>query len=553
MIDLCFSFFLMGINYFKGMFQWEGLMKGLKNKKILPFFVGFLTIVFFLMMTIVEGVRYSSLKDYCPDFTEANIYFFFMIGIGLLISGIFTYVTHFVLNANENLRKTELNLRKKNEVLKSQESYIQFLADHDPLTGLYNRRFFTEKLQKNLYKDQEGTLILIDLDNFKMINDLMGHVFGDKILVKIAEMIESIAGKNMSSYRMGGDEFLVIVEGENSSEISKNFLKKLMDKLMSINEKGTFNTHVSISGGVVNFPEDGLTVEDLMIKADLAMYTAKSLGKNQIKFFDNDMKNKFNDRMNMENWVRKALKENGFHMLYQPVVNSKEGNIGYLEALIRLKRNEISPHFFIPIAEETGMIIPLGRWVIEETVKQISFWQSKTDAIVPVAINLSPKQLFDRELMVFVSNVLETYQVDSRWIEFELTESILMEDSDEVIAILHKIKETGIKLALDDFGTGYSSLNYLTYMPVNKLKIDKSLKDRFIYHRNHKVMQGIIELAHGLDFEVVSEGVETDDEARKLKKYGSDFLQGYLFSKPISSDEVEKLMIVNHQYQWHEA
>ena len=303
---------------------------------------------------------------------------------------------------------------------------------------------------------------------------------------------------------------------------------------------------ITVTMGIVQYPIDGDSIDELLIKADIAMYSAKKSGKNRYLFFDEKMKEKFNDKVNIENTLRKALRNEDFLLLYQPIVETKTGDTSSFEALLRIRDSNITPDEFITIAEETGLILPIGKWVIKEAVRQISIWIEKGYAPLPVSINLSPRQFYDVKLVDYIKETLEDYQVDPSLLELEITENIFAEKKDEVINILNRLKAIGLKISLDDFGTGYSSLNYLTFMPLDRIKLDKSLKDKFIELENIKFMDSLIALAHGLNLKVVTEGVEKIEEFEKLKIAGSDYLQGYLFSKPIKNEEVEKIFNRNY-------
>lgn len=280
------------------------------------------------------------------------------------------------------------------------------------------------------------------------------------------------------------------------------------------------------------------------MKVDLAMYSAKRAGKNQYKIFNDEIAMKFEEKVQMEKKLRTALENEDFFLVYQPIISAKTSKVEYFEALIRLKDKEnnqvILPNNFIPIAESSGIIIPLGKWVILEVINQLNNIIKLGIKPKPIAVNLSPHQVRDKGLYEFLENEIKKKNIDPALIEIEITENVLLENKTANIEILQKIKSLGIKIALDDFGTGFSSLNYLNYLPVDKIKFDKSLKDRIVYHENIKVMSGLIEFVHGFGLSIVAEGVEEKEEFIKLNAEGCDFFQGYLFDKPLEKEDMIK-------------
>ncbi|RKD33432.1 sensor domain-containing protein [Thermohalobacter berrensis] len=430
--------------------------------------------------------------------------------------------------------------------LKKQEQYIEFLAEHDPLTHLPNRRKFMKILNEEIEKGRKGALFLLDLDNFKNINDTLGHVYGDKLLRKIAEILEDISCERVTIFRFGGDEFLVLLRNnENPLEIegyADKILKSFKEKIVL---DGIENP-ITASMGIVRFPYDGFQMDDLLMKADIAMYNAKESGKNKYLFFNEEMTLAFKEKIKIENILRKAIKEEGFTLLYQPIIEAKTGEIAYYEALLRLKDTNISPGIFIPIAEETDLILTIGRWVIKQAINQLIKWKGEGYKTKPIAINLSPKQLYDDNLFKFLQQILKENNIDPSMLEIEITENVLIENREETIKILEKLKKLGLTIALDDFGTGYSSLNYLTFIPVDKIKLDKSLNDKFLEYENIEVLDSLISLTHALNLKVVAEGIEEIDQYKRLEKGECDYVQGYLFSKPLSEEEVSKMYDKNY-------
>jgi diguanylate cyclase (GGDEF)-like protein/PAS domain S-box-containing protein len=425
--------------------------------------------------------------------------------------------------------------------LKTKEEYIQYVADHDFLTGLYNRRKFTEVLTEQLNKGEKGTLILFDIDNFKDVNDTLGHVYGDKLLNKIALTLKKIECENCDIFRLGGDEFLLLVKGEEDVQEIEKYIGMILNNFYKRIKVDKIERPISASIGICSYPKDGTEIDELLKKVDIAMYKAKETGKNKYLFFSEEMQASFNKKVEIDNLLRKALKSEGFVLNYQPIIDGNTGKVISFEALLRLKDIPISPAIFIPVAEERGLIIPLGRWVIKEVIRQLKEWRDKGLELKPVAINLSPKQFYDDNLLQYLEKKITENNLDPSLIEIEITENVLVENKDENIKVLHKLKKLGVSIALDDFGTGYSSLNYLTFMPINKIKLDKSLKDKFIEQQNIQIIGSIISIAHSLNLKVVAEGVENSEEYQELKKLSCDYMQGYLFSKPLIAEEAEKI------------
>ena len=284
------------------------------------------------------------------------------------------------------------------------------------------------------------------------------------------------------------------------------------------------------------------------MKSDIAMYQAKKDGKNRYCYFTEELISNFDFNVRIENELRDALDMNKFKLLYQPVIDSKTNEISSFEALLRIQDSIISPSDFIPVAESTGLIIPIGDWIIEQVCKQLYEWKENGIQIKPVAINISARQLYEGSILSNIKEILDRYKLPTDLIEIEVTESILINNSEQTIDMLQKLRDIGILISLDDFGTGYSSLSYLTYIPVDKVKIDKSLKDKFLFIENEDVMKGIISICHGLNLKVVTEGVESEEEFEQLKKYSSDYVQGYYFDKPLSFKNVTTLLKENHIY-----
>ena len=428
---------------------------------------------------------------------------------------------------------------------KDQEEYIEYLAKHDYLTNLPNRREFMNKLEEELSQEKQGAILLLDIDDFKSINDTLGHIYGDKMLQELSGLMDD----RLFISRFGGDEFLILISNEADSLRIQSYVHKIMhlfDDPLILYQKENF---VKFSIGITRFPEDSENINQLLMNADTAMYRVKHGGKNNFMFFNAEMLSELKRRTDIEVILREAIKNNGFSLAYQPQVDVITGKIIGFEALLRLKNYSIPPNKFINIAEETGLIKEIGRWVTKQAIRQISIWQKKGYEPKPVAVNFSSKQIKDYGYIAFLKETLDQYQVAPEYLEIEITESILLEQDANTIVFLNQLKKIGVRMALDDFGTGYSSLNYLTFIPVDKIKLDKTLCEKFLGLDNLRVMNSLIALAHSLELVIIAEGIEQLEQFKRLKDGGCDYIQGYLFSKPLYEDEIEG--IYNYNFLEH--
>lgn len=454
-------------------------------------------------------------------------------------------------DANEELTATEEELRAQYQTIQEHAEKIEilnhkneFLALHDYLTNLPNRMNFIHKLQRELDSNRTGAILLIDLDDFKRINDTVGHIYGDMVLKEVADRLSSLVNEKVFISRFGGDEFLILISEDSKEEIIKyiKLLQEQFEKSFILKDK---ENYIQFSIGVCRFPCDSKNTNQLIMNADTAMYKAKMSGKDNYIFYHEGMLEELKAKAEIEAILRQALREDGFILHYQPQVDVITGEIASFEALLRLKDFSISPAKFISIAEETGLIIEIGRWVTKAVVKQLVTWRAMGYLLKTVSINYSSKQLRDTGFISFLHNLLIKHDIDSKYIEIEITESCLLEESTHTLEFLDHLKELGVKIALDDFGIGYSSINYLSYIPANKVKLDKSLSDKFLEIDNTLVIESIISLAHGLELEITAEGIEEYYQYQRLKEAGCDYIQGYLFSKPIDVLEVEKVYNAN--------
>ena len=427
---------------------------------------------------------------------------------------------------------------------KQAEAHIQFLAHHDTLTHLPNRALLLDRIQVMLAtarrNQTEVGIMFIDLDNFKTINDSLGHYAGDELLKRVASRVQScLRGVDLVG-RLGGDEFLVVLADLTNAEDIAPVAEKIG---LAISEPFSLEEQVlsvSASIGVSVFPRDGETPDSLIRNADAAMYLAKEHGRNNWQFFQPSLNKKAFQALALESGIRKAIRELEFTLHYQPEVRTVSGQPTAMEALIRWKHPELGllgPDQFISVAEHRGMIVPIGRWVINEAIRQAREWADKGMAI-PIAINLSAIQFKQKDLVESIAARLAEHGVSGAMIELELTESLFLEDVGAMTKTLGRLKDLGVTLAVDDFGTGYSSLSYLKRYPIDKVKIDRSfVRDIPRDEDDVAITVAIINLAASLDLRVIAEGVETQEQADFLRKHHCDFLQGYHISRPLPPDD----------------
>jgi diguanylate cyclase (GGDEF)-like protein/PAS domain S-box-containing protein len=431
---------------------------------------------------------------------------------------------------------------------KANEQRITHLAQHDVLTDLPNRALCNERLNMALQladRNQRRVAVLfIDLDRFKNINDSLGHHIGDGLLRSVSHrLLETVrAGDTVS--RMGGDEFVVILNGvADVEEISQIVDRRLIPLIRQPHDIEGAELHVSCSIGIAVFPEDGRDIDTLMRNADAAMYQAKSQGRNSAQFFTIEMDRRLRERMQIENDLRVAIERNQLRVYYQPRIDCRSGKLLGAEALIRWQHPEqglLTPVHFISVTEECGLIIPLGTWVLVQACRQQAQWRASTLGDITLSVNFSAPQLRDPDLLNTLRQAMTDNNIKPAMIELELTESLLMEDVSSTIDLLQAIKSLGVSLSVDDFGTGYSSLNYLHRFPIDKLKIDQSfIRDMLDDPNDLAITKAIIGLGHTLGLRVVAEGVEHFEEMRVLYAAGCDELQGYLFGKAMPAEEFE--------------
>jgi len=447
------------------------------------------------------------------------------------ISYRFFYIQHLVYSEHQN------------NILEAKEKFDK-LAHYDPLTGLPNRLSLIETLQikTDHMENHPFALLFIDLDGFKDINDSYGHRFGDEILILFTKLLQDLFTKETLIIRPGGDEFIIVIELNTDQHSIQMCINRLIQTLNDPFNIDHTEVYISASIGISLYPEDASNPEELLQKADAAMYKAKSFGRNSYSFYNNGLTQELLERTTLASNLKKAISNRDLTLYYQLQVNPHSGKIIGAEALARCFTAEdaIPPSVFIPIAEERGLIIELGSFVLEEGFKTAVKWMKQGIFNGRIAINVSAKQLIHQNFLLQLEELLHKTECNPVWIELEITESSILEYPEKMIALLGVIKSKGFKISIDDFGTGYSSLSYLKHLPVDKLKIDISfIRNITMEPKNQTIVRTIIALAKGLGMTTIAEGVESSEEMEFLRLSGVDSIQGYYFHKPMSRESVE--------------
>lgn len=430
------------------------------------------------------------------------------------------------------------------------EETIRHQAFHDALTGLPNRLLFKDRLNLAMAHAKRNkkmlAVLFLDLDRFKLINDTLGHAVGDQLLINVSERLVVNVREDDTVARLGGDEFTILLPEIGQIEGAATVAHKILEAVRKPLKVSNHELYISTSIGVVVYPSDGDDAEALLKNADTAMYRAKEKGRNNYQLYTPAMNAKAFERLAMENSLRRALEKNEFVVFYQPKVRIDTEEIIGMEALVRWQhptRGLVSPGEFIPVAEETGLIVSIGEWVLRTACTQNKAWQDAGYPPVRVAVNLSARQFQLQNLVETVARILSETGLDPQWLELEITESIAMQNAEFTIKTLNDLKEMGIQLSIDDFGTGYSSLSYLKRFPINKLKIDKSFVSEITSDPdNAAIASTVIVLGQSLKLGVIAEGVETREQYHFLKQHHCDEMQGYLFGKPMPSSQFESLL-----------
>lgn len=430
------------------------------------------------------------------------------------------------------------------------EGELIHMAHHDALTGLPNRTLFFDRLRQGLYKRERSgkmlAVVYLDLDRFKIINDTLGHHTGDQLLREVATRLRRVIRKADTISRLGGDEFTIIVDEIATSADALLVADKILDIFSAAFRLEGHEMFVTASMGVTLYPNDGDTAEKLLKNADTAMYHAKEEGRNSYRFFSEEMNLRVSERLSMETGLRHALARDEFLLHYQPRVNTATGRIVGVEALIRWRHPEkglILPDAFIPLAEETGLIVPIGEWVLRSACAQASAWRQAGFAQLTISVNISCRQFIQDNLTASIRCILRESALEPSCLELEITESLIMINPEKAVRLLNELKEMGISIAIDDFGTGYSSLSLLKRLPADILKVDKSFIAGIPGNTSDQTLvTTIINMGHNLGLGLVAEGVENEAQLHFLEERGCREVQGYFFSKPLPAESLQRLL-----------
>src|SRR5713226_6569259 len=479
--------------------------------------------------------------------------FAFPILVGRNIIGVMEFFSHNIRQPDEILIETARSIgiqigqfRQR----KQAEERIQYLAYYDGLTGLPNRTLFSQGLnhaltQARRYKKTLAVLF-IDLDRFKNINDTLGHEAGDSLLQEMAKRLSDCLRESDTVARLGGDEFVVLIEEITDPKYAANVARKIVAAALNpfVLKGGEY--HITASIGISTYPDDGEDEQTLMKHADIAMYLAKDHGKNNYQFYLAQINVHSFERLALESSLRHALERNEFLLHYQPKIDMKTGDFTGMEALIRWQHPDlgmVSPALFIPLAEETGLIVPIGRWVLKTACAQNKAWQEQGLPRLRISVNLSARQFTEENLVQDVARVLEETGLEPELLELEITESMVMYNPDQAVKLLSELKAMGLYVAIDDFGIGYSSLSQLKRFPIDTIKVDRSfIKDLMENRDDAAITEAIIAMGKSLNLNVIAEGVETNDQVNFLRDHQCDEMQGYYFSKPTPENEFADLL-----------
>lgn len=435
---------------------------------------------------------------------------------------------------------------------KNAEEQMFFMAYHDQLTNLPNKAYFLHEMQK-LLDDSKGTfnksaVIFVDVDDFKSVNDSFNHYYGDVLLKIISELLKSCIKDYGMVSRIGGDEFIILIPDIVNMSYLKNIIKLINKSFENPFEVLDVQTYVTVSMGISVFFKKGTdsNPDQIMKNADMALYEAKSQGKNNFIFYDDKLRSTTDRKKKIENQLQEALQNDELEIYYQPQVDIGYNKIRGMEALLRWKSSEfgiVPPSEFIPIAEESGLICKIGEWVLKKACSQAYEWKEKGYSFDTISVNISPNQIKNKYFIKLIDSVLQETKLDPKYLEIEITEGTLINSVGEKSKLLQELIDKGIKVSIDDFGTGYSSLNYLTTLPISTLKIDKSFVDKICNDKKSRsIIECIIELSKKLNYSVIAEGVERIEQKELLNKIGCTYVQGYYYSKPLPAFMIEDVL-----------
>jgi diguanylate cyclase (GGDEF)-like protein len=492
--------------------------------------------------TAMAAARFSAGSFCRGGVTFDNLWLGVVIGIfaiGLLVVTLVTamYDAHLQSRTHSHAQRLEAVNAK-----------LQYQATHDALTDLPNRVLFMDRLDREIaHAERDGHLfavLLLDLDRFKQINDSLGHGAGDQLLGEVARRLSGAVREVDTVARIGGDEFLLLIADARDQSDLAAVATKIGKVLGEPFRVGSAELHTSASIGISVYPADGTAGDDLVLRADEAMYFAKQSGRNSYQFFNRTMSVFSQDRLDLENDLRRALPMNQFEVHYQPKSDVASGRVNSVEALLRWRhptRGLVSPAEFIPLAEENGLILSIGGWVLREACRQARGWQRMGLPFLRVAVNVSPVQFRQSNFLQAVRTALLDFDLEPQYLEIELTETTVMDNAESSVQILEELSRMGVVVSIDDFGTGYSSMSYLRRFPIDKLKIDRSfISDLTTNSADSSIVQAIISLAHSLRLKVVAEGVETAEQLERLREMGCDQYQGFFRSAAVPAAEIEE-------------
>ncbi len=510
---------------------------------------------FILLIVFSVNIDQALIENRTEFLSPIAIELFFLLNISAALSGVFLLIKYFInekdKNANERLEKEHKALLLSTAKLKKANLKLKTLAHFDSLTGLPNRELFYDLLSQSIKKAKrhknELALLFVDLDRFKQINDSLGHTLGDKVLQAVAARLNNCIRKEDSLARLGGDEFIILMDdlkkGENASLLAQKIIDSLAEPIYI--DEHTF--YVTASIGISLYPQDDKDLHTLLRYADTAMYKAKKEGKNNFQFYASEMTDLAVENVVMQANMHTALENGEFVVYYQPQINAETLQHIGMEALVRWEHPSmglITPSMFLSLAEETGFIVSLDQWVMKRAMNQMLQWKKKGLNPGILALNLSVKQLHQKDFISLFKSMLIETGCNAECLELEVTESQIMNHPEDAITVLNKLRNMGIELAIDDFGTGYSSLSYLKRLPIAKLKIDKTficgLPDD---EEDVGIAKAVIALAKSLKLSVIAEGVETQEQRDFLVKHGCENIQGYYYSKPLLAHEMEKMLL----------
>jgi diguanylate cyclase (GGDEF)-like protein len=498
--------------------HWHGSATGTKSGAGLPLMVGGKPVGVFLFLS-------SERDTFTPDLVEL------------------------LRRLAENVSFALQNFDRADEKIRADQQ-IQYLATHDGLTGLPNRMMFNQLLEQSIKsarrKESKCAVLFIDLDRFKIINDSLGHSVGDALLVEVASRLRSSVRESDVVARLGGDEFVIVLSEIFDSDQIAMVARKVLSGLVSPLNLAGHDCRTTGSIGIAIFPDNGGDAQTLTKNADMAMYLAKEEGKNDFRFYSPVIKSQSIERLMLESSLRHALELNQFALHYQPKIEAATGQINGVEALLRWRHpdlGDLPPMKFIPLAEETGLIIPIGRWVLRTACAQNMAWQRQGLPVISMAVNLSPRQFQDDHLLRDVDDALKETGMPAHLLQLEITESMVMQNVARAIKLLDEIQDRGVRLAIDDFGTGYSSMSLMKQFPIDTIKIDRSfVRDLAENPQDRAIATAIINMGKALGLTVVAEGVETTEQDAFLRGHLCDELQGFLFSKPVPADDIPMLL-----------